>query len=212
MNPKTGVSLNTFLKTITSVSKCIHISHCQMLSDKGMLLSMISMVCKTIKGNRWTCSYISSNLFLILPKWVTITHSSKVYLSFKHPQTRNTVNTLWARKEATVSLLDNRKCEHSKIQIHLCLHRNRNSSVFLKNCNPCYSKEPSAKSAVSVAYWFQGTQHISQHYNQAKSLPVGWLQEGHNDSHRTASWEVKSHCFQAASAPSAKNVLSQLER
>lgn len=103
---------------------------------------------------------------------------------------KHTVKIRWTREEAT-SLLDKRKCEHPKTWICLCLHRNR--TIFKKNCSPCYSKKPCANAADSLAYWFQGTQLISQHYNQAKSLPVGWLQEGHNDSHRTASWEVKKN-------------------
>lgn len=37
-----------------------------------------------------------------------------------------------------------------------------------------FLKSPVQTLQFSVANWFQGTQPISQYYNQAKSLPVGW--------------------------------------
>lgn len=84
-----------------------------------------------------------------------------------------------------MSPVDKRKCKHSKKKRERFVRKSTGIVQYLKNCSPCYSKKPCANSAHFVACWFQGTQPISQHYNQAKSLPVGWLQEGHSDSHRT---------------------------
>lgn len=76
-------------------------------------------------------------------------------------------NNMWTREEDT-SPTDKRTCEHSK------LTDMSDCTTFKKKLQPLlFSKAVFANSAVPVAHWFQGTHPISQHYNQAKSLPAG---------------------------------------
>lgn len=130
------------------------------------------------------------------------------FLPLLHKHTRTYCNAHMKKGGDTGHPLANRKCVRSKIKFCLCLYGNSLTLKTKQNCSSCYSIKPCANSAHSAACWFQGTQLISQHYNQARAFPVGWLQEGHSDSHGTASWKVKSRPF---SAECVKNMPGQVE-
>lgn len=131
---------------------------------------------------------VSKSKQVLLPKSMShyLLQWHQIFLSLTHPQrTSNiTVNIMWGTEEAT-SLLDRRKCDRALDLSPLAQEKHHILKKRVKKSKLVILKGPE-QTADSVACWFQGTQPISQHCNQAKSLPVGLVQEGHNDSHTTA--------------------------